>query len=155
MAFRDSITLPATVENLSRLREFTARSCARAGASDDDGFALKLAVDEVCTNIIEHGSDGSGAGMIELTFAFDGRKLRVTIADTGRPFSPEDAPEPDLASGWEERPVGGLGWHLVRQMVDELHYDSGAGGNRLTLIRALRPDTAAVPDGEEKHGSHG
>ena len=144
MAFRDSIKLPATVENLSRFREFTARSCARAGGSAEDGFALKLAVDEVCTNVIEHGSDSSSAGMIELTFASDGRRLRITIADTGRPFAPGDAPQPDLASGWEERPVGGLGWHLVRQMVDELHYESGSGGNRLTLIRVLRPDTAPV-----------
>jgi len=155
MAFRDSIALPATVDNLSRFREFTAQACTRAGGDDEDGFALKLAVDEVCSNIIEHGSASATDGIIELTFESDGRELTVTVADSGRPFEPGDAPEPDLASGWEERPVGGLGWHLVRQMVDELHYESDASGNRLTLIRKLRPDAEPVPLGEENHGSHG
>jgi anti-sigma regulatory factor (Ser/Thr protein kinase) len=60
----------------------------------------------------------------------------VTITDRGRPFSPAQAPSPDLEADWQSRAQGGLGWHLIRRVVDEIDYASGAGGeNRLTLVK--------------------
>lgn len=151
MTNRDHLELPATVDNIARFREFAARSCALAGGNDDDGFAIRLAVDEVCSNIIEHGYPNGGRGSIELIAESGGREVTIVIVDTGRPFRPEDAPEPDLEAGWEQRPVGGLGWHLIRQMVDDVRYESGPDGNRLTLVKLLgqRPEKGENNDGSD------
>lgn len=155
MMHRDHLVLPATVDNLPRFREFAVRACVRAGAGEDDGFALKLAVDEVCSNIIEHGYGDAAGGQIELIVELDHDEIRLVIIDTGRPFRPQEAPRPDLEAGWEDRPVGGLGWHLIRNMVDELRYESGADGNRLTLVRRLGPRTGTQPEGVNIDGRDG
>jgi serine/threonine-protein kinase RsbW len=68
----------------------------------------------------------------------------VTIVDLARPFSPSQIPPPDLTSPWEERQVGGLGWHLIQEMMDEVTYHPNQqAGNRLTLRKRLPP--AAPP----------
>ena len=60
----------------------------------------------------------------------------MLIADDGRPFDPlTEAPEPDLESAIEDRPIGGLGVHLVRTMMDEVRYRREEGKNRLTLVK--------------------
>ena len=97
-----------------------------------------LAVDVACTNIVEHGYAGREPGPIGISFDAEAGRIIVAITDRGRAFDPKDAPVPDLHSGWRERRVGGLGWHLVQQFVDEIHYDPDAGnGNRLTLVKAI------------------
>jgi anti-sigma regulatory factor (Ser/Thr protein kinase) len=66
--------------------------------------------------------------------------MRVVIRDRGAAFDPGSVPAADVTSGWEDRPVGGLGWHLIRQSVDEIDYErEPSGGNRLTLVKRCRP----------------
>ena len=132
---RDHLVLPATVDNIPSYRDFLARACSRADLSEDDCLALTLAVDEACTNIIEHGYAGEAGRQIELTFVADDTEAWVEIVDDGPPFRPEDIPPPDLEAGWEDRPIGGLGWHLIRRSVDSIRYERDNGRNRLTLIR--------------------
>jgi anti-sigma regulatory factor (Ser/Thr protein kinase) len=100
-------------------------------------MGLELAVDEVCTNIIQHGYDPDRQGEISLTIELDTDEARITVVDSGRPFSPDEAAEPDLEAPWDERPVGGLGWHLVRSVVDEIHYRRDGSENLLTLVKRL------------------
>jgi len=57
----------------------------------------------------------------------------VEVSDNGKPFNPLDHPEPDLNQPLEERPIGGLGIHLIRKFVDQLAYRRDAGRNILTL----------------------
>jgi anti-sigma regulatory factor (Ser/Thr protein kinase) len=111
---RDQLEAAAVLENIPRFREFVVDVCTRAGAAPDDCFALKLAVDEACTNIVEHGYGSDRDGAIALTVEIGDGEARVVLVDTGRPFSPEEAPRPDLDADWSDRPVGGLGWHLIR-----------------------------------------
>jgi anti-sigma regulatory factor (Ser/Thr protein kinase) len=98
---------------------------------------LELAVDEVCTNIIQHGYAPDREGEISLTIEVVADQARITVVDGGRPFSPDEAAEPDLEAPWDERPVGGLGWHLVRSVVDEVHYRRDGSQNLLTLVKRL------------------
>jgi anti-sigma regulatory factor (Ser/Thr protein kinase) len=134
---KDRLVVDATLENIPRIRDFVARLCATAGATHDDCFALKLAVDEVCTNIIEHGYGMDGGGDISITVRIENGEARVVVEDTGRPFAPADAPSPDLDADWQERPMGGLGWHLIRNLVDDHGYRRRDDHNRLTLIKQL------------------
>jgi len=131
------IELPhARLEDLERLHEFIEAACRDAGADENVAYALRLAVEETCSNIITHGYRGRAPGPIALSLQVNARQIVITIADRARLFSPDDAPPPNLGAGWEERQVGGLGWYLIRKMVDEVrHQPNPGGGNRVTLIK--------------------
>jgi serine/threonine-protein kinase RsbW len=129
----------ARVESLADVRAFVEQACRQARMDSASCFDLKLAVDEACANIIAHGYRGRTGGSIRIACASDEDSVRVTIVDRGRPFAPADLPPADVTSDWKERPLGGLGWHLIRQSVDEIDYEPDpAGGNRLTLIKRSR-----------------
>jgi anti-sigma regulatory factor (Ser/Thr protein kinase) len=129
---------PAALENVPALLAFIDEACERYGLDRDTAFAIRLAVDEVCVNLVRHGYAG-GQGAIWIDFARDANRVIVTIADRAPPFDPANAPAPDLDKPLEERRVGGLGWHLVRHMIDHIEYRSDDDGtNRLTLVKNLR-----------------
>jgi len=129
---------PLSLDRLAEIRQFLARSLTDLGcASSVDGFVL--AVDEICANLVQHADVADFPGPTRVTVRRSGPDAIITVEDRGRPFDPANAPAPDLTSGWEDRPVGGLGWYLVRQMVDDLTYESSPDSdgvlNRLTLIK--------------------
>jgi len=131
--------LDARAESPAAGRAFVEQACRRAGVDAASCFDLKLAVDEACANIIAHGYRGRSGGSIRIACASDEDSVRVTIVDRGRAFAPADLPAADVTSDWKERPLGGLGWHLIRQSVDEIDYEPDpAGGNRLTLVKRSR-----------------
>lgn len=98
-------------------------------------YRVNLVLEEVGLNIINHGRTDD-LNEIEITLTSKPESLTIEIVDNGRPFNPlKDAPEPDLDSGIAERAVGGLGVHLVRTMMDEMHYRRDGGKNYLTLVK--------------------
>jgi serine/threonine-protein kinase RsbW len=125
------------IENLPAVLGFVERAARAAGADEEAGFAVRLAVEEVFVNIVRHGY-GDRSGPVALTVAAEAPGLVITIRDEAPLFDPALAPLPDLDSGWEDRPLGGLGWHLVRQLVDEVRHAPGAtGGNVVKLVKRL------------------
>ena len=97
-------------------------------------FRLNLALEEFVLNIMNHGHE-DGLHEIEITLTSEPDAITIEITDDARPFDPlNDAPQPDLAAAIEDRPVGGLGIHLVRTMMDEMNYRREGGKNHLTLI---------------------
>ena len=135
-----SIELPhARLVDLSRLHDFIEAECREVGADEDVAYALRLAMEEVCTNIITHGYTDQRPGPITLTFHAEHGQIAMTIVDRARPFLPDDAPPPDLSADWDDRKVGGLGWFLTRKMTDEVrHEPNPGGGNRVTLIKKFK-----------------
>ena len=133
-----AIERPARLEDVPVLLDFLRARLAEAGAGDAVWQALRLAVDEACSNVIAHGYRGA-AGTIRLAVAVaDGRAV-VTVTDEAPPFDPALVPPPDLDAPWAERRAGGLGWHLIRSVVDEVrHRPAGARGNVLTLVKRLK-----------------
>ena len=96
-------------------------------------FKVKLAIEELGINIANHGRVDD-IPEIEIVVDSSPEKLTITIEDDGRPFDPlHDAPAPDLTSALEDRPVGGLGIHFVREMMDEMTYRHEDGKNCLAL----------------------
>jgi anti-sigma regulatory factor (Ser/Thr protein kinase) len=137
---------PLTLDRLAEIRTFLAHTLTSLGcAAAVDAFVL--AVDEVCANLVQHADAGTFPGPTRVTVQRRDNDAIIVVEDRGRPFDPADAPAPDLTSAWEERRVGGLGWFLVRQMVDELSYHTTtlADGplNRLTLVKRAVADGAA------------
>jgi anti-sigma regulatory factor (Ser/Thr protein kinase) len=110
-----------------------------AGLGEEGRFAVRLAVEELCSNVIEHGYGTQAPGELTLRLAVGPDGLAVTVADRAPLFDPSQAPAPDLSSDWLERRVGGLGVHLVRHVMDELrHEPRPGGGNLVTVVKRRR-----------------
>jgi serine/threonine-protein kinase RsbW len=131
------ITCEGRLESLVPLLDFVDRATARAGLASEAAFAVRLAVEEVCTNVIVHGYGGGSSDPLAVAVSCRPGAFIVTIEDRAPPFDPADAPAPDLTAGWKERPIGGVGWHLVRELMDEVRYGAVTTGNRVTLVKYL------------------
>ena len=83
---------------------------------------VKVALDEILTNVISYAYADGGEHSIIIRFSLEQGRLIIAVEDDGRPFNPLNAPEPDTKQLLEERPLGGLGIHLVRKLIDELEY---------------------------------
>jgi serine phosphatase RsbU (regulator of sigma subunit)/anti-sigma regulatory factor (Ser/Thr protein kinase) len=121
--------------------------------ADSDVQAVTLALDEVITNTISYGYDDEGAHEIRVRLTLANGGLSAEVEDDGKPFNPLTAPQPDLTGPVEARPVGGLGVHLVRSVMNHVDYRRESGKNRLLMSRRLsglaQPDTKM-----EGHGHH-
>jgi len=96
-------------------------------------FKVNLVLEELGVNVVNYSGDASE---IAISLASDEHAVSVEIVDDGPPFNPlADAAEPDLDAPLEDRPIGGLGIHLVREMMDELHYSREEGKNRLAMVK--------------------
>jgi serine/threonine-protein kinase RsbW len=127
---------PARYKYLNEMREFAAQAAKDAGMDDTEVYAVESAVDEACTNIIEHAYGLDNGGEIECTCDAEDDRLTIILRDHGKPFDPSIVTEPDLSSGIEKRPPGGLGVYLMRQLMDEVRFESlGEAGNLLTMVK--------------------
>ena len=131
------ITRAAELPTLAIFRDFIEKACRPVSVPDDLVFQLKLAVDEACANVIEHGYKGMDPGSIILALKFEADRIVVTITDFGHPFEPSEPPRPDLTAGLEDRPTGGLGLYFIYQTMDEIDYQSDELGNRLIFVKQL------------------
>lgn len=101
-------------------------------------FNLNLAFDELITNTISYGLAAGSAEPIRVTMQMDGDELVSVISDPGIAFDPfADAPPPDLTSDVTERPIGGLGVHLVKTLIDRFAYRREGDRNIITLAQKV------------------
>ena len=97
-------------------------------------FRMKLVLEEMGLNIINYGYDEDDQ-KIEFTVNSEADAVTIEISDEGKPFDPlSDAVEPDVEAAMGDRPVGGLGIHIVQTMMDEMHYQRVDGKNLLTMV---------------------
>jgi serine/threonine-protein kinase RsbW len=133
-----AIKVRSQLDSLIVIRDFVDRVAGHFGLDEELVFALQLAVDEACTNIIVHGYQ-EREGDIELSFRRQDDEIVVTIKDRAPPFDPEAVPLPPLDAPLEDRPLGGLGMYLMHQVMDEVRFDfDEERGNELTMIKRLK-----------------
>ncbi len=136
-----TLVFPASFEQLDAIREFVGQAARDAEMSETEICAVQMAVDEACSNIIEHAYHGR-TGEIEVTSDFRDETLTIILRDHGDSFDPDSVPQPDLTSNLEDRQVGGLGVYLMRHLMDEVRYEQRAGaGNVLFLVKRRRRQT--------------
>jgi serine/threonine-protein kinase RsbW len=125
----------ATVRDLNDMRDFLEGAIQNLGGDDDTAGDLVLAVNEAVTNVLLHGYDDR-PGPVSLCVEAEGPDLRVYLSDDAPLFDPTTVPTPDINLPLEDRPLGGLGVHMMRQLSDELTYQTtGAGKNELTFVK--------------------
>ncbi|MGE5603744.1 MAG: ATP-binding protein [Nitrososphaerales archaeon] len=133
-AFVRELKCAGKMSELPVLIEFVETSCSDAGISPDLCFDLTLALEEAASNVIEHGYKGSG-GELGIVFRVTGGDVTLELRDRARPFKPGKVGRPDESVPLEDRPLGGLGLHLMHQLMDEVYYETLPNGNRLTMIK--------------------
>jgi serine/threonine-protein kinase RsbW len=127
---------PGRFEQLAKIRQFVSEAAVDAGLSENDTHAVEQAVDEACSNIIEHAYGGENRGEIICTCCEVKSGIKITLQDFGAPFHPEDIPDPDLSKGLMEVKTGGLGLYFIRKLMDEVKFEfTSHRGNILTLVK--------------------
>jgi serine/threonine-protein kinase RsbW len=137
MTSATTIVLRNQVAELERVGQLVAAFGAEHGLPSQVVFDLTLALDEILTNVMSYGYTDEADHEIVVRLSQQAGTLVAEVEDDGRPFNPLDVPPPDLDAAIEDRPIGGLGLHLVRRVSDGLDYERAAGKNRLVLRKTL------------------
>lgn len=126
----------AGFENLDSIRDFVGQAAEEAGFSSKEVYSIQLAVDEGCSNVIEHAYQDRPNGEIEITCDVQAGQITIVIHDHGREFDLSKVRKPNLSRNLSEREVGGLGVYLMRKLMDEVYFESSCTkGNYLTLVK--------------------
>jgi serine/threonine-protein kinase RsbW len=131
------LTVPGHFEYLAQIADFIEATARSAGWNEDEIYRMQMAVDEACSNIIEHAYGPNRQGDIQLSCCVqDEGDLVISIHDNGRPFDPTRVPEPPIGTDLENLPEGGLGMYFMRRLMDEVafHFDEH-DGNVLTMVK--------------------
>ena len=122
------------MKELPALIEFMEAACEDAGVKPELRFDLTLALEEAASNVMEHGYKNRG-GELLVSFEVRDGSVILCLRDRARPFKPRKVTGPDTDVPLEDRPVGGLGLHLMYELMDEVHYETLRDGNLLTMIK--------------------
>ena len=131
-----SKTFAGQYTSLAAIAEFYAQAAHEAGFDSKDTYAVKLAVDEACSNIIEHGYGEETSA--EICCSYDVLKdgLKITIQDWGTPFSPDEIPEPNFDVDLCDLKPRGAGLYFMKKLMDQVEFDFDSGdGNILVMLK--------------------
>ena len=131
---KHSSTFPARLENLKGILDFVEQFCLNSPLSARDLKAIKLSVEEICTNIIRH-SYLYDSGDINITGVKSKQALTLVISDQGSRFDPTKITETQLDDQVETERKGGLGLQLVKKLMDRVEYNYQNGENCLKLVK--------------------
>lgn len=126
---------PGNYASLEKISEFVKIAAKNAGFDDFTIYTIETAVDEACSNIIEHAYGRENRGDIEISIDETKESLLISIKDNGKPFNPDSVPIPDLTSNIDNRDEHGLGLYMIRQWMDEVIFEFKDNANFLTIIK--------------------
>ena len=131
------LTLVNDLRQVSLLSGFVDRIRKENDLAPALAARIHLALEEAVSNVIMYAYPEGTAGNMVLDAVRDGNRLQFTLVDRGKAFDPTTVPEANPGAPLEERPVGGLGIHLVRSIMDSISYSRLDGKNVLTMIICL------------------
>ena len=131
------LVLDGDLREVERLAATTERFCRENALAGDVAFDLNLALEELFVNAVKHGGCGGMKDAVEIRFGLVAGDVQVVYADRGGPFDPSAVPAPDLSVPLQDRPQGGFGLHLVRQVMQQFEYRRVDGRNRIIMRRRV------------------
>ena len=132
------ITLPNDVHQLPQLADFVDGVCEDMGFDASTTMQMNLAIEEAVVNVMNYAYPPGTKGDVQIEAQANDVRLKFVICDRGTPFDPTAKEVVDTTLSVEERPIGGLGIHLVRQLMDSINYERLDGQNILTLRKNLK-----------------
>ena len=128
-----SITLTNDIQQVPQLADFVDMVCEEVGMDMAVAIQMNLAMEEAVVNVMSYAYPADTVGDVTIEAVTIADQLQFTITDCGTPFDPTAKEDVDPTLSAEERPIGGLGIHLVRQLMDSITYERIDGKNVLTL----------------------
>ena len=132
-----SIILANDIAEISRLSQFVEEIGEEFSLAPDITFNLSLVLEEAVVNVINYAYPKEEHQSIYLSARLQDDSIILVLTDTGKEFDPTMAPEADITLSAEDRPIGGLGIFLIRQIMNEVKYERIEGKNVLTLEKKL------------------
>jgi serine/threonine-protein kinase RsbW len=128
-------TIPSSTRYLDDVRQFVVRYAQHAHLTEDVVEQFKIAVDEACTNVIEHAYKGRENHEVDITIIIDPDRFTVRIRDEGEPFDQSNYHKPNLKELARERRKGGLGVHIIRSLMDQVEYKTRGHVNEIRMTK--------------------
>ena len=134
---RKRIVLSNDTQEMPRLAAFVDEVCEAVGFDASVTMQMNLAIEEAVANVMKYAYAPDSKGDISIEAVSNDLRLKFTIIDGGIPFDPTVKEEADITLSVENRPIGGLGIHLMRQIMDSINYERVDTHNVLTLRKKL------------------
>jgi anti-anti-sigma factor len=147
MAETRQLTVRGRYDCIPAVTSFVAEAAEAAGLDEDAAFHCRMAVDEACTNVIEHAYGGEDIGAIQITCTIAPGACTIEIVDHGTAFDPNIVPVPQISQDLDKMHPGGIGLHLMRKMMDEVDFRFEDERNIL-IMKKTRPIAAEKHDQE-------
>jgi serine/threonine-protein kinase RsbW len=128
-------SFPGKYESLAGIGDFVRKIAQEAGFESLAVYSIEMAVDEACSNIIEHAYGGEEKGEINCTCSVNPESLTIVLKDRGKTFDPSKIPLPNLSKNLDDRQAHGLGLYFIRQWMDDVHFVSTGSENVLTMVK--------------------
>jgi serine/threonine-protein kinase RsbW len=138
MDHESRLSINAVVEDIENACAFVSSKAREAGMDDEAVYRCYLSVEEVCTNIIEHGYHYAGGGsQIELLCRYSKLWFTIVIIDDAPLFNPLSRIDPDPSAPLMQRPSGGWGIYFVKKFMDQVEYCHCNNRNHLIIRKRL------------------
>ena len=132
------ITIEAKVDNLDQVLSFVDEQLESAGCSIGIQTQIDIAVEEVFVNIAQYAYDPNvGPATISVETSSNPLKVKLTFVDKGMPYNPLAKDDPDVTQSADERPIGGLGIYMVKNIMDDVEYEYKDGQNIFTIAKNI------------------
>ena len=131
--------------NLMALASEIRKYASEQGWSEPITMQIDLVLEELVLNAMSYGYPEGGAGCIRVHLQGQGALIHIDIEDDGIPFNPFSQPQPDFSLSIEDREIGGLGIHFVREFMDEFAYERKGSQNHVSLVKHLHEDPESSP----------
>ena len=133
-----SIVLPNDTQEVPRLNAFVEEICQAVGFDEIVTMQVTVAVEEAVVNVMKYAYPTGQRGNVTIEAATNDTRLKFTIIDSGKPFDPTVQAEVDTTLSANQRNIGGLGIHIMRQNMDSINYERIDNLNVLTLRKKLK-----------------
>ena len=137
---RKNIVLPNDIQEVPKLTDFVGEVCEDMGFDEMTTKQIKLAIEEAVVNVMNYAYPPGQRGDVTIEAASNDTRLKFTIIDSGKPFDPTVQADVDTTLPASERRIGGLGIHLVRQIMDSINYERVDSLNILTLRKNVKKE---------------
>ena len=130
-----TLSIPSSTRYLEDVRRFVEHHAYDAEFSERTVNELKIAVDEVCANVIEHAYQGDTSGTIDVDIIIKSDQFTVRIRDEGISFDEDIYQEPDIFDFARQKKTGGFGVHIIKKLMDRVEYRTRGNSNECCLIK--------------------
>lgn len=133
----EKLTLNCDIKRIPELNDFIGSIAQKLGMGPMVTGQVQLAVEEAVVNVMNYAYPDGKSGFVTIKAMSDGHELRLVVIDSGIAFDPTGKEKADVTLSVEDRPIGGLGIFLVRELMDSINYERVDGRNILTMMKNI------------------